>query len=129
MSFKKRCPLKLHNIFRKMLVLGSLFHKVVDLQDCKYIKKRLQHRCFLRNLQKCLRIPFLINFCEHQRTSASLSGLLGWVKVKKITEIVVKVRSSNRWCSMKKGFFKYLAIFTGKHLYWSLLIKFINYKS
>ena len=63
-SFKKRCPLKLRNIFRKTLVLGSLFNKVVGLQDCKYIKKRLQHRCFVRNLPKCLRTPFLKNICE-----------------------------------------------------------------
>ena len=66
---------------------------------------------------------------KHLRTSASLSGLLGWVKVKKITEIVVKGRNSHRRCSMKKAFFKYFAIFTRKHLCWSLLIKFINYKS
>ena len=63
-SFKKRCPLKLRNIFRKTAVLGSLFNKVVGLQDCKYIKKRLQHRCFVRNLPKCLRTPFLKNIYE-----------------------------------------------------------------
>ena len=63
-SFKKRCPLKLGNIFRKTLVLGSLFNKVVGLQDGKYIKKRLQQRCFVRNLRKCLRTPFLKNICE-----------------------------------------------------------------
>ena len=66
---------------------------------------------------------------KHLRTSASLSGLLGWVKVKKITEILVKARSSHRLCSMKKAFFKCFAIFTRKHLRWSLLIKFIYYKS
>ena len=121
---------KVTQYFRENACVKPLkrFNKVVDLQYCKYIKKRLQHRCFLRNLQKCLRIPFLTNIREHQRTSASLSGLLGWVKVKKITEIVVKARSSHRRCSMKKAFLKYFAIFTGKRLCWSLLIKFINYK-
>ena len=39
--FNKRCPLKLRNIFRKTPVLGSLFSKVVGLQHCKFIKKRL----------------------------------------------------------------------------------------
>ena len=62
--FKKRCSLKLRNIFRKTPVLGSLFNKVVGLQDCKYIKKRLQHRCFVRNLRKFLRTNFLKNICE-----------------------------------------------------------------
>ena len=62
--FKKRCPLKLRNIFRKTDVLGSLFNKVVGLQDCRYIKKRLKHRCFVRNLPKCLRTPFLKIICK-----------------------------------------------------------------
>ena len=103
--FKKRYSLKLRNIFRKTLVLGSFFKKVVGLHNCKYIKKRLQHRCFLRNLRKILRTHFLKNICK---TSASLSGFLGWVKVKKITEIVVKARSSHRWCPMKKLFLNIL---------------------
>ena len=64
---------------------------------------------------------------KHLPTSASLSGLLGWVKVKKITEIVVRARNSHRRCYMKKLFIKYFAIFAGKYLCWSLLIKFINY--
>ena len=119
----QRCSLKLRNIFRKTPVLGSLFNKVVGLQDCKYIKKRLQHRCFVRNLRKFLRKPLKpsVNVCFSR-------SLLGWVKVKKIAEIVAKARSSHPRCSMKKAFLKYFAIFTGKHLCWSLLIKFINYK-
>ena len=63
-------------------MLGSLFNKVVGLQPCNYIRKGLQHRCFLRNLQK-----FSNTFFEkYLQTAASLSGLLGWVKVKKLTE-------------------------------------------
>ena len=62
--FKKRCSLKLRNISRKTPVLGSVFNKVADLQNCKYIKKRLQHRCFERNLRKFLRTIFLKNICE-----------------------------------------------------------------
>ena len=62
--FKKRCSLKLRNIFRKTPVLESLFNKVAGLQDCKYIKKRLQHRCFVRNLRKCFRTHFLKNICQ-----------------------------------------------------------------
>ena len=65
---------------------------------------------------------------KHLRTFASLSGLIAWIKVKKITEIVVKARSSQRWCSIKKAFLKYYGTFTDKHLCWSLLTKFISYK-
>ena len=123
MFFKKRCSIKSWN---KTSELRSLFNKVVGLQDCKYIKKRLQHRCFARNLGKIFKNKFLE---KHLRMSASLSDLLVWVKLKKTTEIVVKGRSSHRRCSMKKAFLKYFAMFTRKHLCWSLLIKFINYKS
>ena len=124
MFFKKRCSLKLRNIFRRTPVLGSLFNKIVGLQDCKYVKKRLQ-QIFRAKFVKIFKNTFLE---KHLQTSASLSGLLGWVKVKKITEIVIKARSSHRRCSMKKAFLKYFAIFTRKHLCCSLLIKFINYK-
>ena len=65
----------------------------------------------MRNLQKNFKNKFLE---KHLRTSASQSGLLGRVKVKKITEIVVKGRSSHCGCSMKKAFLKYFAIFTRK---------------
>ena len=78
----KRCTLQLRNICRKTSVLGSHFNEVLGLQACNYIKKGLQHRCFLRNLQK-----FSNTFFEkHLETTASQSRLVGWVKVKKITE-------------------------------------------
>ena len=43
-------------------MLGSLFNKVVDLQSCNFIKRRLQHRCFPVNIAKILRTAF---FIEH----------------------------------------------------------------
>ena len=47
-----------------------------------YYKETLQHGCFLRNLQK-----FANTFFEkYLQTAASLSRLLGWVKVVKLTE-------------------------------------------
>ena len=78
-----RCSLKLRNTYRKTPVLGSLFNKVVGLQACNYIKKRVQHRCFLWNFRKFLRTSFLKNICERL---LFLSRLLGWVKVKEIIE-------------------------------------------
>ena len=51
---------KFHNIHRKMLVLESLFNKVA----WKFIKKRLQHRCFPVNISKFVRTPILKNICE-----------------------------------------------------------------
>ena len=52
------------NIERKTTELKSLFNKVADLQACKFIKKRLQLRCFPLNIAKFLRTAFLI---EHLR--------------------------------------------------------------
>ena len=43
-------------------MLGSLFNKVVGLQSCDFIKRRLQHRCFPVNIAKFLRTTF---FIEH----------------------------------------------------------------
>ena len=80
--FKKSCSLQLRNIYRETSVLGSLFDKVVGLEACNYITKGLQHRCFLRNLQKFANIFFE----KYLQTAASLSRLLGWIKVVKLTE-------------------------------------------
>ena len=62
--FRKRCFLKLRNIYRKMSVLESLFDKFVDLHACNYMKKRLQQRCFLWDLRKFWRTPFLKNIYQ-----------------------------------------------------------------
>ena len=47
----------------------SFFNKVGGLQVCKFIKKRLQHRCFLEKFAKFLRTN---NFEEHLRMTASI---------------------------------------------------------
>ena len=41
-------------------MLDSLFKKVVGLEACKYIKRKLQHRCFPVNIAKFLRTAFSI---------------------------------------------------------------------
>ena len=48
----------------KHLLLESLFSKVADLKACNLMKKRLQHRFFLVNVEKVLRTPILKNICE-----------------------------------------------------------------
>ena len=35
---------------------------------------------------------------------------------------IIGIKSSHRMCSMKKAIFKNFAIFTGKHLFWSLFL-------
>ena len=47
-----------------MRVLKSLFNKVAGLQAWNFIKKRLQHSCFLVNIVKFLTTLMSKNTCE-----------------------------------------------------------------
>ena len=66
--FYKKAAFNTFAIFTgKQTVLKSLFNKVADLQvatGAYFIKKRLQHRCFLVNIGKFLRTSILKNNCE-----------------------------------------------------------------
>ena len=53
--------LKVCNFHRKTLVLESLFSKVASLEAYKFIKKRLQHRCFPVNIVNFFRKFYLKN--------------------------------------------------------------------
>ena len=63
-STNRRCSLKkgvlkyFAKFPRKTPVLESLFNKIAGLEDCNFIKKTLQHRCFPVKLAKFLRTPF-----------------------------------------------------------------------
>ena len=45
----KKVFLKIH---RKITVLESFLNEVSDLENCNFIKKLLQHRCFLVDFAK-----------------------------------------------------------------------------
>ena len=45
-------------------VLEFIFKNVSDLQTCNFIKKRPQHRCFLVDITKILKLPILKNICK-----------------------------------------------------------------
>ena len=49
-------------------MLDSHFDKVADLKTTTLLQKRLQHRCFPVNIEKCLRTTF---FAEHLQMTAS----------------------------------------------------------
>ena len=55
----KKLLLKISNIHRKTPVLESCFNKVARMKACNFIKKILQHRCSLKNLEEFLKTPFL----------------------------------------------------------------------
>ena len=64
MFCEKKVFLKFHKFHRKTLVLESLFNKVAGLKVWKFIKKRLQHKCFPVKFMKFSRTPIFINICE-----------------------------------------------------------------
>ena len=49
---------------RKTPVFESLFNKVVGLQACNFLEKRLQQRYFPEKYAKFLRTPILKNICK-----------------------------------------------------------------
>ena len=62
--FFKIAILKNFAIFTRKRLYWSLFDKFTGLKACNFIKKRLQHRCFLLNFVKVWRKAFSL---EHLR--------------------------------------------------------------
>ena len=56
--------LKVSKFHWKTPVLESILIKLQGLRACNFIKKKLQHRCFLTKFVKFLRIPIVKNICE-----------------------------------------------------------------
>ena len=50
------------------------FNKVAGLKACNFIKKRLQHGCFLVKFAKLLRAPILKNMCQRLVLLSELNG-------------------------------------------------------
>ena len=58
----------------EIYVLESLFNKVAGLQDCNFIKKRLQYRCSPENIAKFLTTPTSTNICKQLLLQKELKG-------------------------------------------------------
>ena len=78
--YKKSWSYKFSNIYRKTLVLESLFTKFAGLQAGNFITKRLQHRCVPVNIVKTFKN---IYFKGHLWTNCSE---LYWFEVEEIIE-------------------------------------------
>ena len=96
----KKAILKHFVIFTgKHLSRGLFFNKVADHQACNFIKKKLQHRHFLANIEKFIRRPTLKNstiqlhcwklFCENlfQIRSELSKRNYWWLAVWKVAQI------------------------------------------
>ena len=51
-------------VLKHLAILTSAFRKISGLQTCSFIKKRLQHRCFLLNIVKYLRTRIFKKICS-----------------------------------------------------------------
>ena len=54
----KKVFLNISEYLQEALMLEPLFNEVLDLKDCNFIKKRLQHRCFPVNIEKFTKTVF-----------------------------------------------------------------------
>ena len=63
--FYKKAVIKISQYLQENTCVGvSFFNKNVGLQACYFIKKRLQHRCFLDNAANFFTTAILKNICE-----------------------------------------------------------------
>ena len=110
-------------------MLESLFNKAAGLKACNFIKKRLQHRYFLVNIVKYLRIAFCYRTppvvasesqCFYIPDSLTPNILnkthIVYCRTYKTLTWFSNFRSRHRRCSVRKGVLKNLTKFTGKHM-------------
>ena len=82
----KQVILEISQYLQENICVGAFFFKVSGLTKCNFIQKRLQHRCFLVNIAKFLRIAFLCNasggcFCQFDKVIVlTCSDLLFLIK-------------------------------------------------
>ena len=72
--FFKIDVLKNFAIFTGKRLCKSFFNKVAGLQASNFIKKRLQHRCFLVKFTKFLKLVFFLIFCVSKQIRAENEG-------------------------------------------------------
>ena len=99
-------------MFCKKGVLRNFTGNVAGLRPGTLFKKRLWHRCFPMNFAKFVRKSFL------QNTSGRLFLKINDSKQRN----QAKIRSSRSKMFFKISVLENFAIFTGKHLCWSLFL-------
>ena len=80
-SSHKSCSQKLCNISTENTCVGVSFKKIASLKACNFIKKRSQHRYFLVNIAKFLRLPISKTICDRILFNCFSGSLLHGLKV------------------------------------------------
>ena len=93
-------------------MLESHFNKVAALKACNFIKKRLQHRCFLVNIAKFIRTAFCM---KHIRWLLLFLKDIHFQESKEKTTVLYRSSRPEGFC--KKGVLRNFAKFTGEHLW------------
>ena len=96
-------------------MLESHFNKVAGLKACNFIKKRLEHRCFVVNIAKFIRTAFCM---KHIRWLLLFLKDIHFQESKEKTSVLYRSSRPEGFC--KKGVLTNFAKFTGKHLWESL---------
>ena len=78
-------------------MLQSLYDKIAVRKVCNFVKKRLQHRCFSKNIAKFLRTPFLQNtsdgcFCYFKK----FVNFLGKHQWRKLNKFIFLINTTNK---------------------------------
>ena len=93
------------------------------LRACKFIKKRLQHRCFPVKFAKFRTLFWAVtSITLTQQLKNNQTVVVSHSKLLLCFTTINKFRSSHQRRSIKKAVLKIFAMFTGKNLGWRLFL-------
>ena len=90
----KRCSLKVRKFHRDTSVLQSVCNKLAGLRAYNFVKKKLQHRCFLVKFGKYLRTPILkkqaVNNFFTNKPNSSFSLIITCTRIYSLIKLETK---------------------------------------
>ena len=90
--FKKK---PVYKNFTILIGKHSFFNKSAGLQCCRFIKKGLQHRCFLPNIEKFLKTPTLKKICKRLLLRVPLGRFPTWaIKIGNEDDVFSKTKQN-----------------------------------
>ena len=86
-------------------MLESPFNRFAGFKTCNFVKKGLQHRCFLVNIARFLRTIILVKICEQLFLQFLLLtvNISSWVLVSSLYSIGLLQRSSSSFKEFSIG--------------------------
>ena len=102
--FKKKPVYKNFTILiGKHLCWNLFFNKSAGLQCCRFIKRGLQHRRFIANIEKFLKTPTLKKICERLLLRVPLGRFPTWaIKIGSEDDVFSKTKQNKKQQQQKK---------------------------